>query len=126
MIARLVNSAVWQLLPTWSWELSAVSMVVLGVARLTGTGLVEALTALAVLLTFAHVQVAARLEEADAARPLPAVHCRAMLDRYLVAKEACWVAVFALVGAWPAIAGCVVFAVYPWWRRIYRASRRRL
>jgi hypothetical protein len=118
---RLIARA-WQLLPTWVWELSAAAGVLAVVSELGGGGLIQRLSALAVLLSFAHAQVASRLDEAEERRVERAVHCRAWLVRYLVAKEAAWVAVFGLTGAWPAVAGCALFLLYPLWRRWWRSS----
>lgn len=106
--------------PTWVWELSVASTLLGAVAHVSGGEPVQWLSALAVLLSFAHAQVASRLDEAEERRTERVVHCRAWLVRYLVAKEAAWVAVFALTGAWPAVAGCALFLAYPAWRRWWR------
>lgn len=102
---------------TWKLEMLVVAALLAGVAHAGGSGPLQWLTAAAVLLSFGHMQVANRLEEAESARPQTYVHCRAWLDRYLVAKELMWAVVFTVAGAWPALLGCAVFALYPAWRR---------
>lgn len=113
----------WQLLPTWVWELSVAGFALAVTAYVSGAGLVQWLAALAVTLTFAHVQVATRLREAEVARTEVVVHCHVWLDRYLVAKEAAWVVVFMVTSAWPAVVGCGLFLLYPVWRQIYNRLR---
>jgi len=82
---------------------------------------IEWIGAGAVLLSFAHAQVAERYAEKDRERTVPDVSCRAWLRRYFIGKEALWVIYFATRGAWSALVGCGVFLAYPawraWWRR---------
>lgn len=123
MLSAVFESRPFQMFPTWVWELAFVTAVLALVALVSGGTGPAWLAALAVVLTFAHVQVATRLDEAEMSRPVAVVVCRAWLDRYLVAKEAVWVALFAITGAWPAVVGCAVFLLYPGWRRFYRRAR---
>jgi hypothetical protein len=106
---------------TYQAERAVVAVVLAVSACLTGGG-VAWLSALAVLLTFSHAQIADRLSEAEGARPpsVYSVHCRHLLDRYWSAKEATWIGVFVAIGNLPAIAGCVVLGAYPLWRRWWR------
>lgn len=86
----------------------------------------EFIGALAVLLTFAHVQVADRLaEKAEADEKLgeETVECHQWTKRYLLSKEICWLAYFVLLGAWSALAGVGLFLLYPFWRSYYRKRR---
>jgi hypothetical protein len=123
VIGRLFGSKAWQALPTWAWELLVVWAILSVAAWVGGASGLQWLSTAAVLLTFAHVQVATRLEEAEARRTRVSVHCRRWLTRYLVAKESLWVVLFAVTGAWPAVAGCAVFLLYPSWRALYRRHR---
>lgn len=115
-------------MPTWALELLAVALVLGPVWALTG-GWLELLGAVAVLLTFAHAQVADRLAEHAAvtdafarqmvgARSLTS--CWRWSRRYFMAKEALWFAYFAAHGSWSALAGVVLFLLYPLWRTAYR------
>jgi hypothetical protein len=104
---------------TWHLELAFAAFVLACVAAATG-GWLQWIAAAAVLGTFAHMQVGDRLQEREAAREQPTVECHALLARYLVAKEALWVAFFALSGSWTALAGVPLFLLYPFWRRWWR------
>lgn len=108
---------------TWMLELTVVALILGGVVALTRGGAVEAVGALAVVLSFAHVQVADRLAEREAARPAPETECHAWATRYLVAKETVWLIYFVALGAWSALAGVGIFLAYPLWRRAWRRTR---
>lgn len=129
---------------TWQFELMVVAIILLFVTILSRGGTVELLGAGAVLLSFAHAQVADRLAEREATRSSFArdyvrsqtsgdvaarwahndeqhgVHCYAWARRYLVAKECLWVAYFVIHGSWSALAGCGMFILYPFWRAWWR------
>lgn len=104
---------------TWHVE-RAVAALVLAVVALAAGGGVQWIAALAVLGTFAHMQISDRLAEREAVRTISAVECHALAVRYLVAKELAWVAFFALTGSWTALAGVPLFLLYPLWRRWWR------
>ncbi len=53
---------------------------------------------------------------------MPAVDCYRWSTRYLVGKEALWLAYFVLHRSWAALAGVGLFLVYPLWRRIWRGQ----
>lgn len=118
---------------TWVLEAGLAALVLGAVAGFTGNDVVAWLTAIAVLLTFCHMQVSARLGEAEEDRIRQGystvaavehrVECYRMLVFYLVAKEACWIAVFYLLRSWPALVGVPLFLLYPLWRK-YWVSRR--
>lgn len=102
-----------------------VALVLATVAALTGGGLLQWLSAAAVLLSFMHAQVADRMSERQAAQAKPDVPCYRWALRYFMAKELAWCAVFTLSGAWPALAGVALFLAYPAWRRWWRRPRFR-
>ena len=104
---------------TWQIELAVVAATLSTVAVLCG-GRVELLGALAVTLSFAHVQVADRLAEREAAMSDTSESCYRWAVRYLVSKELAWVAYFVLLHAWSALAGAGIFIAYPLWRRWWR------
>jgi hypothetical protein len=107
-------------IPTWTLELLAVALVLGPVWSATGSAWLELVGAVAVLLTFAHAQVADRMTEREARRSRPEVHCWRWSRRYFVAKEVLWFAYFAIHGSWSALVGVVVFLLYPLWRTWYR------
>lgn len=106
---------------TWHLELAVIASVLGTVAALSG-GPVEWIGAGAVVLSFAHAQVADRLAEREAAREVATVDCHRWATRYLVGKEVLWCAFFVLHHAWSALAGVALFLAYPAWRRWWRAQ----
>lgn len=108
--------------PTWAIELVAVACVLAVVWAASGEWL-ELLGSAAVLCAFAHAQVADRMTEREAARVRPDVRCWRWSRRYFVAKEALWFVYFAAHGSWSALAGVVLFLLYPLWRAAYRRAR---
>lgn len=108
---------------TWQFEMLVVAVVLSLVGQATGGGAVEMVGAFAVLLSFGHAQVADRLAEREAARATATVECHAWATRYLVGKEALWLAYFVLHRSWSALAGVVLFLAYPLWRRWWRTRR---
>lgn len=110
---------------TWHAELLLVAAVATTSAALAGGGL-HFLAAVAVALSFAHAQVADRLREVqDVAPPASHVECVAWLNRYLVAKEACWLILFAATGQWTALLSIPLFLAYPLWRARWRRMHPR-
>jgi len=116
---------------TWQIEMIVVGNILAVVAILTASPAnyyIEVVGALAVLLTFAHVQVADRLAEKEQERESlklseETVECHRWATRYLVSKEICWLLYFLVLGAYSALVGVGVFLLYPVWRRYYRKKR---
>ena len=108
---------------TWQLELAAVAAILATITTATGGGGIELVGAAAVTLSFAHAQVADRLAEREAARARPSVDCHRWAARYLVGKEALWLAYFVAHRSWSALAGVALFLAYPAWRRWWRARR---
>jgi hypothetical protein len=130
---------------TYHVELVVVAAVLAAVTGLSDGEWFQYVGAGAVLLSFAHVQVADRLAEAESQRIEFAtrsvrvsssgdvaarydhnqrafsVHCHRWAARYLVGKEVLWLAYFIFLGAWSAIAGVVMFLLYPLWRHWWRS-----
>lgn len=107
---------------TWQAEVVVVA-VLLAVTTITDFSAVSVVSALAVLASFCHAQIAERLRELEASRLVPSVECYPWLTRYWVVKEALWALVYITAGAWPALVGCAVFLGYPAWRNWYRTQR---
>jgi len=114
---------------TWQIEMIVVGNVLAPIAILTAKPenyYAELIGSLAVLLTFAHVQVADRLaEKAEADEKLgeESVECHQWTRRYLLSKEICWLLYFVLLGAYSALVGVGIFLLYPAWRHYYRKKR---
>lgn len=108
----------------WVLESTFVLTTLLLTALLSGKGWVEYIAVLAVYFTFKHASVSERLREANDANSRNAsaetVACAPKLNRFFYMKEVLWVAFFLLSGSWSALAGCVVFLLYGWWRAAYR------
>lgn len=110
-------------LRTWHVETLVVGALLATSALAAGARALDWLSAGAVLLSFGHASIADRLAEREASRVVRSVHCVRYLQAYWVAKEALWVAVFAVGHVWPALVGCGVFLAHPVWRRWYRARK---
>jgi hypothetical protein len=124
---------------TWQYETLFVAVVLALVAAVTTpsfsaigdaqalrSALVIWLSALAVLGSFLHAKVGYRMAEALAAQEAPPASCHEWSGTYWASKELLWLVVFLLSGAYPAIAGSIIFILYPAWRRIHLEERLRL
>jgi hypothetical protein len=107
---------------TWQLEAVAVAFVLVAIAIASGKGATEWLGALAVFFTWSHASVADRLAEEHAVTG-GSVDCHRWAGRYYWAKELLWFAYFTWLGAWSALAGCVLFLVWPLWRKAWRRRR---
>jgi hypothetical protein len=124
--------------PTWQYEAFVVGFVLFGVAALTtpwGTmtepaawrgALINWISAAAVLVSFLQAQVGFRLAEAQSATASPSVLCHKWSGAYWLGKEILWFLVFFLSGAFAAIAGNIVFILYPAWRTVHTAERTKI
>jgi hypothetical protein len=123
---------------TWYYEAALVGAVLLIVAFATSPALSEALThaavlkqffviwlsAIAVFGTFLHAQVGTYMaEDMGTTGQPPLTECYYKLGEYWVYKEIFWFLVFLLSGAYPAIAGNIIFIIFPAWRKIYKEER---
>jgi len=104
---------------TWHKEVLVVGAILAAVAYLENRP-IGWLCAVAVLFTFMHAQVSFRLSEAEEQRTIIQVECYKKAQYYFLAKESCWFLYFALLGAWPALVGVLVFLLYPIWRQYHR------
>ena len=105
---------------TWHIENAVVAAFLFAVWIVTGHESVEFVGSVAVFCGFCCASISDRMVEREAARERPTVHCYRKFWWFFWAKELGFALYFALVGAWSAIAGCVVFAAYPLWRRWWR------
>lgn len=106
---------------TWQAETVVVALILSVVVLATGGHAREWVGACGVLGSFLHGQVSDRLAESEAARVAPSVSCHRWSGRYFFLREVAWFAYFASGRCWSALVGCVVFLVYPAWRRWWRA-----
>lgn len=112
---------------TWKIEISVVTIILLAVNLLTHKIFtIEALAAIAVLLTFGHAQIADRMAEQEGLRDKPAVDCYRKLWYYFVGKELFWCLYFLMNHSYSALVGVIVFIAYPIWRSIYRHKIKKL
>lgn len=113
-------------LQTWMVEACVVFIVLATVAMLTGNRLVEWIGTFAVFGTFLHAQVADRMQEKQAIKITPDVHCFRWSTRYFVCKELLWFVYFFIHQSYAALVGVILFLLYPfwrtWWRRRYPLS----
>lgn len=107
---------------TWQIEASAVASVLLAVLAVKGFSWTELAGSAAVFVTFMHAQVADRLADSQADMEMPSVECWRWARRYFVGKEALWFVYFLAMKAWAALAGVLIFLLYPYWRKVYRAA----
>lgn len=125
--------------PTWHFETAFVALVLVSVASVTSPSiqslsdpeylksfLVIWLSVGAVLGSFLHAKVGYRMAEALAAQQAPTSSCYEWSGKYWLSKEILWFLVFLISGAYPAIAGTIIFILYPAWRKIHVTERARV
>ncbi len=121
--------------PTWHYEAAVVAIVLFAVAFVTSPDMGEApytkflivwLSALAVFGSFLHPKVGYRMAEALKAAGASDTSCYEWSGKYWLVKEVTWLAVFLLSGAYPAVAGALLFILYPAWRKIHTEERKRV
>ena len=110
---------------TWHIEAAVIAVVLIVTVLISGSRFKEWIGALAVFFTFMHAQVADRMAEKQAAMPEPSVECHPFATRYYMTKEFLWIVYFVLSQTWTALAGGIIFLIYPLWRK-YRRSRNGL
>jgi hypothetical protein len=127
-IKRLVQMFVPVKVRTWQLEAFFVAVVLSMVAVVSHKGRIEWLGVCAVFFTWMHASVSDRLQEAQerrqAAQAPIEVECYRWGIRYYYLKEVFWFAYFIVLGAWSALAGTVLFLVYPRWRKAWRNRKK--
>ncbi len=114
---------------TYHFEEGFVLLVLVAVGFFAGKSPVEWIGVLAVFFTFKHTIIAERLQEAEAERAKKeglesvTVECYPKLGQNFIIKECLWFVYFILLGAWSALAGVIIFLLYPLWRKYYRKNR---
>ena len=105
---------------TWVKEAIVVGCLLAGIAYYQSeTFGIEWLGSVAVFLTFCHTQIAFRMQEAEKNRGIAQVKCHLKAQYYFIAKEISWFSYFFFLKAWPALAGVVIFLLYPLWRKYH-------
>lgn len=105
---------------TWHVEILVVGVVLVTVTLLTKPDWVNWITTLAILFTFNHAQIGDRLQERQAVKEVKDVPCYHKLNKLFVVKELLWITAFLLMHNYAAIVGSGLFALYPYWRKLYR------
>jgi hypothetical protein len=98
-------------LKTWHYEHAVIVTVLAIVWFATGHEWRELLGSIAVYLGHGCASIGARMEEQEAIRDKPSVPCF---------KQIAWFGYFVWSGAWSALVGCVLFGLYPFWRKYWR------
>jgi len=122
---------------TWEYEVLFVASILVLVGILTSPNISAVITdsraalqffiiwisAAAVLCSFLHAQIGAFMAEDMSHAEEPITPCFHKLETYWMWKEVLWLSVFFISGAYPAIAGNIIFILYPSWRREYKKAR---
>ncbi|MDB5265228.1 MAG: hypothetical protein JWN64_799 [Parcubacteria group bacterium] len=123
---------------TWHYEAVTVAIILIITAVLTSPSLSSVresaqalkefciiwLSAAAVFGSFLHAQVGTYMAEDMSISETPLTPCYTKLGEYWVYKEILWFLVFFISGAYPAIAGNIIFLLFPAWRKIYKEERQ--
>lgn len=109
---------------TWQYEAAVVAAVLGATVLISGNTFKEWVGAAAVFFTFMHAQVADRMAEDQARMENPSVPCHNKTTVYFISKETLWLVYFVMSQTWAALAGVIIFLIYPFWRK-YRKSRVR-
>jgi len=96
-----------------------VVFVLLGIVCIFKTEWREYLASLAVFVTFMYVQVNSRMQEAEAKREVPSVHCYKIGLWYFYIKEIMWAVLFISLKSWSSLIGVIILLIYPYWRKFY-------
>jgi len=107
-------------LKTWHYEHMVIISVLAIVWIATGHEERELLGSIAVYLGHGCASIGARMEEREALRDKPSVECVRHYWTYYIGKEIAWFGYFVWSGAWSALVGCVLFGLYPFWRKWWR------
>lgn len=105
---------------TWVWESIVVATMLLGIMFFNGFSKAEVICSFAVFFTFMHAQVADRMQEKQSKALKPDVECYKWSNRYFILKETLWISFFLIIGNYAALAGAIIFSLYPFWRMFYR------
>ena len=106
---------------TWHYELIVVSLVLTIICFCEANNIINWLTTAAIIFTFQHAQIGDRLQERQGIMDKPTVQCYWKLSYLFGIKEVLWIVCFILMRNYAAIVGSVMFAMYPIWRKYYRA-----
>ena len=109
-------------LKTWHYEFVIVIFLLITITFLFANNFDNWLATLAVCLTFGYTQISDRMMEKQGAMITPDVDCYWKLVYYFWGKELIWIIVFLRYHSYASLGGCFIFAVYPLWRKFYRAK----
>lgn len=107
-------------LKTWHFEYAFVIIILSSITYLFANNINNWIATLAVCITFGYSQISDRLIERQQALTRPDVECYWKLNYYFWAKEIIWVILFIKLESYAALGGCLLFGLYPFWRKFYR------
>lgn len=105
---------------TWHIEHTVIVTVLTIVWIATGHEERELLGSIVVYLGHGCASIGARMAEREALRDKPSVECFRQYWRYYIGKEIAWFGYFVWSGARSSLVGCVLFGLYPFWRKWWR------
>lgn len=105
---------------TWYFENLFVSIVLLLTWFFTGHLWIELIGVIAVFCGFVCTSIGDRLAEKQSQETKPSVNCFRLFWYFFLVKEISWLVYFSYKGAWSALIGCIVFILYPFWRKLWR------
>lgn len=109
-------------LKTWHYEYVIVVALLMTITYCFANNVDNWIATLAVCATFGYTQISDRMMEKQGAMITPDVDCYWKLVYYFWAKEAFWFWLFIRLHSYASLGGCFLFAIYPLWRKFYRAN----
>lgn len=108
-------------LKTWHVENTVVGTFLLGVWWAKGASGAELLGSIAVFCGFCAASITDRKLERSPEQVPAGVDCYRLLWWFALGQQLALAAVLASKGSWSAGAGCIVGAIYPAWRKLWRS-----
>jgi uncharacterized membrane protein YfcA len=99
---------------TYHLEMLFVAVILSAVVIASGSGFIEWIGAIAVLLSFGYMTLNNRLHESQEQED------QGKLYYYYMSKEIFWLMYFVILGAYSGIVGIFIFICYHPWRNYYR------
>lgn len=104
---------------TWQYESLVILVLLISTLFFKKIRIEDILCLLGVWFTFMHGQVSERMQEKQGQMAKPDVECYKWSGRYFLIKEILWIMFFLTIKSYPALMGSIVFALYPFWRKLY-------
>lgn len=107
---------------TWYYEFAIVIALLSLVTYICANNMDNWIATLAVCITFGYTQISDRLAEKQKLLVDPSVECYWKLNYYFWSKELVWFILFIRLHSYASLGGCIIFALYPMWRKFYRSK----